>query len=258
MVISTDESDCQCTQYSGEKVVIQHEKHERLNVIPAKYEVLVELREKVACPKGCCGQIKVAPKPRHILPKSSLTEPTLAHIIVSKLDDRQPFYHLEQQFTQRAGVTLTRQTMARSMIQCCDPLQAIINLLKDTYLDYDIGALDATTLQVLNEPNRWAKTKSYTYCFRGGPPGKDVILYEYNALDHKRFVDQWFDGFKGTLHCDADPFFDALFSREGIIESNCHAHTRKKFEAIVKVAPGNNGLAKEAINRYKALYAVER
>ena len=70
---------------------------------------------------------------------------------MSKLDDRQPFYHLEQQFKQRAGITLSRQTMARSMIQCCDPLQPIINLLKDTYLDYDIGALDATTLQVLNE-----------------------------------------------------------------------------------------------------------
>ena len=71
--------------------------------------------------------------------------------------------------------------------------------MKDEVIDYDVGALGATTLQVLNEPGRPARRKSYAYCFRCGAPGKAVILYEYNAMEHKRFVNDWFAGFSGTF-----------------------------------------------------------
>jgi len=79
---------CQC---GCQKNVINHERHERLNYQPPVYEVIVELREVVACPKGCVGEVITADKPKHILPKASFTESVLAHIIVSKLDDRQPY-----------------------------------------------------------------------------------------------------------------------------------------------------------------------
>ena len=203
LIISVEEHDKTCT-CGCQKSVINHERHERLNYQPPVYEVIVELREVVACPKGCEGEVVTASKPKHILPKAKFTESVLANIIVSKLDDRQPYYHLEKQFEKRAGFSLSRQTMARATIDCSLKLQPLVNLMKDPVIDYDIGALDATTLQVLNEPGRPAKTKSYVYCFMGGPPGKEAILYEYNAHKHKLFVNDWFAGFKGKLHCDAD------------------------------------------------------
>jgi transposase len=67
-----------------------------------------------------------APKPKHILPKTKFTESVLAHIIVSKVDDRQPFYHLEKQFKSLAGFDLSRQTMARASIECCRALQPLM------------------------------------------------------------------------------------------------------------------------------------
>lgn len=73
------------------------------------------------------------------------------------------------------------------MIDSHHPLQPMLNLFKDAFLSYDIGALDATTLQVLNEPGRPPTTKSYAYCFRGGPPDKKVVIYEYKAVNHKSF-----------------------------------------------------------------------
>ncbi|MEE8056313.1 MAG: IS66 family transposase [Pseudomonadales bacterium] len=252
--VEAHDKTCQC---GCQKKVIKHERHERLNYQPPVYEVIIELREVVACPKGCTGEMVTADKPPHILPKASFTESVLAHIIVSKLDDRQPYFHLEKQFEKRAGFTLSRQTMARSVIECANPLQPLYNLMKDEVIDYDVGALDATTLQVLNEPGRPATTKSYVYCFRGGAPGKEVILYEYNALKHKPFVDDWFAGFSGTLHCDADPFFDLLFESEAVSPSFCHAHARRKFEPIANATKGN-GLAKEAMRFYKRIYRVER
>jgi transposase len=50
----------------------------------------------VACPKGRKGEMRAAPKPRHMLPKVKYTESVLAYVIVGKLDDRQSYYHLEQ------------------------------------------------------------------------------------------------------------------------------------------------------------------
>ena len=69
VVITVKEHDktCQC---GCQKSVINHERHERLNYVPPVYEVIVERREVVACPKGCRGEMVTADKPKHILPKS--------------------------------------------------------------------------------------------------------------------------------------------------------------------------------------------
>ena len=62
------------------------------------------------------------------------------------------------------------------------------------------------------------------YCFRGGAPGKAVVLYEYNAIKHKPFMKDWFAGFGGALHCDDDPFFDFLFEAETVKSGFCNTH----------------------------------
>jgi transposase len=143
------------------------------------------------------------------------------------------------------------------MIDLIVPLQPLFNLLKDEVIDYPIASCDATTLQVLNEPNRNAETKSQLYCMRGGPPDKSVILYEYNALLHKVFVSNWFQGFSGYLHVDGGNCFDSLGAQADVQLSYCNAHARRKFEAVAKVGK-KNGLAAEALRKYKALYKIER
>ncbi len=256
LIIAVDDEALRC-RCGGKKTVINHACHERLHYQPPVYEVIVEKREIAACPKGCKGQIVTAPRPPHILPKSKLGESLLAHLIVSKLEDRQPFYHLERQLHNRAGVTLSRQTMARATIDCAPALQPLVNLLKDQVIESDVAALDATGLQVLKEPGRPATVRSLTYCIRGGPPGREVVLYDYNAHLHKQFVDRWFEGFSGTVHCDADPFFERLFAREAVTPSYCNAHARRKFEPVAK-ASRTPGLAHEAMGYYRELYRIER
>ncbi len=108
-----------------------HAIHERLNYLPPVYEVIIERREIVACPKGCEGEMVSTDKPKHILPKAKFTASVLTQIIVSKFDDRQPFYHLEKKFKKRVGFILSRQTMGRATIECSDALQPLVNLMKD-------------------------------------------------------------------------------------------------------------------------------
>jgi transposase len=191
----------------------------------------------------------------HILPKAKVTEEFLAFLVVSKLDDRQPLYHLERQLNERYGIDCSRQTMARWKIDLKFAMQPLFNLLKDTVIDHDIASIDATPFQVLNEPGRKAETKSYAYCIRGGPPDKSVILYEYNEKLHKSFVKNWFEGFNGYLHVDGDNFFELVGEVTRLV--NCNIHARRKFEPIAQGTKGK-GLAKQAMQFYKELYKIER
>jgi transposase len=253
-IIPVDENDMQCPCGSCKDVIRYETKdlvHHQLEVI----EIIEQRREVAACPNGCDGQIVTAPAPLQILPKVKATEEFLAFLIVSKLEDRQPLYHLEKQLKERHGIDCSRQTMARWMIDLMFPLKPIYNLLKDYVIDYDVASCDATTLQVLNEPGRAAETKSYVYCMRGGPPDKSVILYDYNNNLHKKFVQDWFEGFTGYLHVDGDNFFELVGEFAHLV--NCNSHARRKFEPIAQGAKGK-GLAKEALRFFKELYKIER
>lgn len=237
------------------KTVIRYEIKESIHYQPCIIEILEQRREVAACSKGCDNSIMTAIAPLHILPKIKATEAFLAFLVVSKLDDRQPLYHLEKQLSQRHGIDCSRQTMARWLIDLMAPLRPVYNLMKDEAIEYDIGSCDATTLQVLNEPGRSAETKSYVYCMRGGPPEKSVILYEYNDVQHKQFVSDWFEGFSGYLHVDGDNFFEQVGQTAKIV--NCNAHARRKFEPIARASKGS-GIAKEAMRFFKELYKIER
>jgi len=253
-IIPVSEADKQCSCGLC-KTVIRYEIKESLHYEPAVFEILEQRREVVACQKGCDGEIKTAPAPLHILPKAKITEEFLSFLVVSKCDDRQPLYHLEKQLSERYGIDCSRQNMARWLIDLMPALQPMYNLFKDQVIDYDVASCDATTLQVLKEPNRPAETKSYVYCIRGGSPDKSVILYDYNDKLHKSFVKNWFEGFEGYLHVDGDNFFELIGEIANLV--NCNAHARRKFEPIAKSAKGK-GIAKEALRYFKELYKIER
>jgi transposase len=255
-IIPIDAAQLQCI-CGCQKTVINYETKEILNYQPAVFEIIEQRREIVACPKGCEGQVNTAPAPLQILPKVQVSEEFLSFLIVSKLNDRQPLYHLEKQLLERYGIDCSRQSMARWNIELTTPLQPIYNLLKDEAIDYDVASCDATMLQVLREPGRAPETKSYVYCIRGGPPDKRVILYDYNNAEHKQFVKTWFTGFKGYLHVDGDNFFALLGADEDVDLVNCNAHARRKFEPLTKGVKGK-GLALEALRFFKALYKIER
>lgn len=256
---SPEERKCSCGK---EKQVIGYVINEIINYQPAVYEVIVEKREKLACTCGCSDcTITVALNPEHILPKSKVSESFLAHIIVSKILDRQPLYHLEKILHDRYGIHIPRNTMARWMIEVSHKLQPLVNFLQEEILSYPIAAMDATSLQVLKEEGRKAQTKSYVYCMRGGSPDKESTVYEYNAVLHKIFLSSWFAGYKGKIHCDAGNVFDDLGETPGIQLSYCNAHARRKFEPIAKEAQeagGSDSAADYAMRVFQKLYMIER
>ena len=237
--------------------MIRYEVSQRIHYVPAVYEILEEKREVVACPHQCENAIQAAIAPKRLLPNTAVTEEFLAHLIIAKCDDRQPLYHLEKKFKSLFGLIISRQNMACWMIACAKPLMPIFNRLKDHIINHTIASMDATTLQVLDEPNRNPCTKSYVYCFRGGGKRNEVILYDYNEYNHQQYVADWFNGFSGYIHSDADTFFSRIYSQDNVHSALCNAHARRKFESISKQSK-KKGLAYHAITLYSKLYKIER
>ena len=239
--------------------VIRYKETELINYVPPIYEIIVQKREVVVSKKESSNvsTITTAPNPPRILPRARVTEEFLAYMIVSKLYDRQPLYHLEKKFNERFDFICPRNKLARWFIESAKHSQPLVNLLQDTMLDYDVAACDPTHIQVLNEPGRAPTKKSYMFTMRGGPPDKTTILYQYNADNHKAFLQQWFEGYKGYLQVDGQNIFDVFEDNKDIILLYCNSHARRKFEPIAK-ATTQSGLADEAMNIYQSLYAIER
>ena len=111
-IIPVDEADRQCA--CGEtRPFIRYEVSEKIDYHRATFEFVEERREVVACKKSCDNSIIMAKVPERMLPKVPVTDSLLAHIIVSKCDDRQPLNHLEQQFSSRDRANIPLQIMSR-------------------------------------------------------------------------------------------------------------------------------------------------
>lgn len=253
-IIPVEDKTCRC---GSERKVIDHETKTILHFVPAQFEIILQKREVVAC-NYCQNGMETAQAPLQLLPKCKASESLLTHIAVSKILDRQPLYHLEKKFEREFGWIISRRTMARWMIMMADKLIPLVNLLKDTLLEYDVASADATSLQVLNEPGRRAEEKSSAFCIRGGAPEKKVVLFEYLDTNPKTYLKSVFSEYNGTIHIDASNVYDELSQQKGIQLALCHAHVRRKFEHIYKASKNKDGLAKHALSVYRQLYGIER
>jgi transposase len=98
-------------------------------------------------------------------------------------------------------------------------------------------------VQVLKEQNKAASTQSYMWVQRGGPPGKPVILFDYDPSRSGAVPVRLLDGFSGFLQCDGYEGYSAVGKREDIVLVGCWAHARRKFDEAIK-AQGKKGKAK--------------
>lgn len=231
---------------------------EQLDIIPAKIQVIRHIRKQYACSCGQC--IKLAPLPAQPIPKSMASAGLLAHVTVSKYQDALPLYRQEQ-ILQRIGVDIPRATLANWMIQAGQLIQPVINLLRDHLLAYDIIQMDETTVQVLDEPDKRAQSKSYLWVQRGGPPEQTVILYDYNPGRGSGVPTRLLEGFKGYLQTDGYDGYNAVVNQNDLVHVGCMAHARRKFSEAVK-AQGKKkkktGKAQQGLSFIQRLYRIEK
>jgi len=239
------------------KRVIGEETSEQLEIIPMQVRVIRHIRKTYAC-KACEAAPITADKPAQLIEKSLASPSVLAMLLTAKYADGIPLYRFEKMLS-RHGVDVPRQTLARWVIQCAEHLQPLLNLMRDTLLDYPVLHCDETRLQVLHEPGRDPTAQSWTWVQSGGPPGKPVTLFDYSTSRAQDVPLRLLDGYRGYLMTDDYAGYNAVALQDGIERMGCWAHARRKFVEAQKVQPkGKTGRADMALNLIGKLYGIER
>ena len=257
--LSQEERQCNCGSL---KERMGQEISEQLDYIPAKVRVIRNIRYKYAC-KNCEGTgddgptVSIARMPDQIIPKSMATPGLLAHILTAKFADALPFYRQEKQFA-RIGIELPRSTMCSWGIKVVDACDILAEMIKKDILAGPLIGIDETPLQVLKGPR---KSKSYMWVFRGGPPGKPIILFEYHPTRSGDVASLFLNGYKGIVQTDGYVGYDFLDTQKGICHVGCWVHARRKFKEVTKAAGNQSDPAGNAVSALKyisKLYKIEK
>lgn len=254
--LSEAEKHCAC---GCSKEKIGEEIREQLDIIPAKVRVLKHIRLKYAC-KQCDTPPQVAVMPTQPIPKSQVSPGFLAYVVTSKYADALPLYR-QCRILNRGGVDYARNTLCHQVVKAGELIQPLINLMQDKALSYPVLQMDETTVQVLNEPDKTAQSKSYMWVMRGGPPDQSSIIYHYDPGRGQAVPKRLLSGYHGYLQTDAWHAYDAVHS-EHITGVACWAHARRKFKDAKKALPKSqkksSGRIEQAIHYIKKLYAIEK
>jgi transposase len=258
-VIDVPESEkvCGC---GAMKSRIGEEVSEKIDYIPADVFVRRIVRPKYACRK-CYGSedegqpVTIAPAKPTLLGKSILSEGIFGHMIVSKFADSLPFYRQEVIF-RRAGVEISRKTMATSAIRVAESLEVLQNLLYQEILKAPVIGIDETRFQVLKEPGRRADQLSFLWHILAYTRDGPVPIYLYRSDRSAKFLKEFLSGFNGAIVTDGYSSYNFFDSMDGIVHAGCNAHARRKFVEADKVAKGNPDIH-AILDLYKRIYKIE-
>ncbi|HCW08567.1 MAG TPA: IS66 family transposase, partial [Cytophagales bacterium] len=173
-----------CPECGSNLHIMGKEVRRELKLIPAKAMIVEHIDYVYACrdcEKNADGvPIVKAPMDRPVMKGSFAAPEAVAHIMTQKFVNGMPLYRQEQEFN-RMGIGLSRQTMSNWLIKCAeDWLEPIYDALHQMLREQQILHADETVLQVLHEPGKPAKSKSYMWLYRtSGEAGMPIVLYDY-------------------------------------------------------------------------------
>jgi transposase len=246
-----------CAQDGTPLERIGEEISEQLDFKPAQARVIRNIRPKYACP--CCHKgVAIAPVPLQLLPKSLATPALLAHITTAKFVDGIPLYRQESQFD-RIHVPLGRATMGGWMIELGTVhVVPVVNLLKEYMLEAPLIHMDETSLQVLRS-DKAPTAEHWMWVRAAGPPGKRIILFDYDPSRGGAVPKRLLEGYHGILLTDGYERYDDVAEVLKLVHAGCFAHARRRFDAARKASEGAaGGHARIALDFIGELYRIER
>jgi transposase len=185
------EDEQACPECGSNLHIMGKEVRRELKLIPAKAIIVEHIDYVYAC-RNCetnaCGvPIIKAPMDQPVIKGSFASPEAVAHIMTQKFVNGMPLYRQEQEFN-RMGIGLSRQTMSNWVVKCAeDWLEPIYNTLHQMLNEQKILHADETVLQVLHEPGKAPKSKSYMWLYRTSrDSGIPIVLFEYQPNRKKK------------------------------------------------------------------------
>lgn len=260
-VIEPDDLACRCG--CGQMVRIGEDRSRRLDIIPAQFRVIVTIRPRYACPKGCGGVIQ-APAPAHLVEGGMPTEALIAHVIVSKYSEHAPLYRQAQVFA-RHGVPVERSVLADWVGTGAYHLGPIVDRIDEILRASGKLFMDETTAPVL-DPGRgrtktgflWALARDDRPWSGGDPP---AVVFHYAPGRSGEHAERFLHGFEGILQVDGYSGYRRLAraERKGgapVTLAHCWSHARRE---VIKATPkAGSPVADAILGRVAALYGIEK
>lgn len=230
---------------------------EQLEIVPAKVQVIRHIRYKYAC-RQCETGITTAAMPPQVIPKSIATPGLLAWVAVSKYADALPLYRQATIFD-RLGADISRTTLANWMVRVGEAVAPLIELMRADLIASRVIQMDETPVQVLNEPDKPATSKSYMWVALSGAYDPAIVLYDYDPSRGGSVPVRLLEGYDGYLVTDGYKGYGAALDRHAMTGIGCWAHVRRKFDEAQKVqGKHKTGKAQYALNEIRKLYAIEK
>ena len=258
VTIEPDDTNCPCCR--APMHVIGEESSQRLDVIPAQFQVIVTHRPKYAC-RACELAMVVAPAPERLIKGGLPTEAMVAYVLVAKYAWHLPLYRQAQMLLAQ-GLDIKRAILAFWVGYAAAELKPLYLRLRELILASGKIAVDETVVPVL-DPGRGRTKKGYFWAIArddrpwGGtdPP---AVAYSYapgrGAVHGLKLLEQY----RGIVQCDGYAAYKNIAdatSGEAVTLAFCWAHLRRRFVDIAK--DGSAPIASEALERIAALYAIE-
>ena len=194
------------------------------------------------------------PVPPHVIDKGIPTAGLLAQVLVAKYLDHLPLYRQESIF-ERAGLALSRSTLAEWVGACGVRLQPLVEAMKEQLLQRSVLHVDETPVPML-KPGLGRTHRAYLWSYSSSEyDDLQTVIYDFadgrGGVHAQAFLGSW----TGKLVCDDYAGYKALFNR-GIIEVGCMAHARRKLHDLH--ANHSSEIAEEGLRYFAALYEIER
>ena len=243
---------CTCGLCGMALVKIGEDISEQLDVEPARFFVHRHIRPQYAC--RACETVSAAPIPAAVIDGGMAATGLLSWVTLSKFLDHLPLYRLEQ-IAARDKVMLSRTTMAEWVGRLGMALQPLVDRLAMMLLERSVLHADETPVAQL-DPGRGKTKRAYLWAYRSnvletGPP---IVVFDYQPSRAGTHAQAFLSGWRGHLMVDDFAGYKALFA-DAVTELGCMAHARRKFFDLNETQA--NPIAREALNRIAALYAIE-
>jgi len=258
-----DESEQLCPQCGNKLHVMSKEIRKELKVIPAQVKVVEHVRDVYAC-RNCEKEnittpIVTAKMPNPVLKGSFVSPSLMAYIMYRKYCEAVPLYRQEKQFN-NFGIDLSRQNLANWVIHGANNwLKHLYDRMHIYLLKEDVLHADETTIQVLSEKGKAARSKSYMWLYATGSFGPPIFMYEYQASRANEHPRKFLTGFKGFLQTDGYAGYNSV---QNVTLVGCFAHARRGFSDALKALPKGSVKtrtnAQEGLDYCNRLFQIER
>jgi transposase len=236
---------------------IGEEVTEELEYQPGELFVNRFVRPKYVCPVAdkdaeSDTKIVIAGLPERPIEKCIAGPGLLAQLIVDKYIDHLPVHRQMQRFA-RTGVNIPLTTLIGWVSSLCALIAPLGQALTELVLASGYLHADETGIKVLDKNKKGAAHQGYFWVYQDSR--RNLVLFNYQPRRNKDGPDMLLKDFRGYLQTDGYDTYSHFDNLEGVTQSNCMAHARRKF---FDAKDNDVGRAEYVLQQMGLLYDIER